>query len=367
MSPVLVGSRTNADLFNMKFLVLALCVCAASAASVSFKPWRSVQQGANAVTTAVVTAPEAVATAVVTAPETVLTKAYESVQPVAQAPAVKSAVYADNDATAAVLRSESVVTDTGFNYVYETANGIGAQSSGALKKVGDSEALTIQGQYKYTAPNGTPVLFTYVADENGYQPQSDHLPVGPAIPEAIVRALEYIRTHPQYVLALCVCAASAASVGFKPWQSLQQGANAVATAVVTAPAEVILKSVQPIAYEPVVKSAVSVDKDATAAVLRSESDVTATGFNYVYETANGIGAQSSGALKKVGDSEALTIQGQYKYTAPNGTPVQFTYVADENGYQPQSDLLPVGPAIPEAIVRALEYIRTHPQYVEKKY
>lgn len=41
------------------------------------------------------------------------------------------------------------------------------------------------------------------------------------------------------------------------------------------------------------------------------------------------------------------------YTAPDGTPVRVKFVADENGYQPQSDLLPVAPEFPHEI----------PQYV----
>ena len=39
----------------------------------------------------------------------------------------------------------------------------------------------------------------------------------------------------------------------------------------------------------------------------------------------------------------------YSYTAPDGTPVHVQYVADENGFQPQSDLLPVAPAFPHPI------------------
>ena len=37
------------------------------------------------------------------------------------------------------------------------------------------------------------------------------------------------------------------------------------------------------------------------------------------------------------------------YTAPDGTPVELQFVADENGYQPQSNLLPVAPAFPHPI------------------
>ncbi|XP_066597326.1 larval cuticle protein LCP-17-like [Prorops nasuta] len=85
-------------------------------------------------------------------------------------------------------------------------------------------------------------------------------------------------------------------------------------------------------------------------------------YQYSYETANGIQAQEEGHLKNVGtEEEALEVQGGYSYTAPDGTPVQITYVADENGFQPQGDILPTSPPIPPAILRALEYIAAHPE------
>ncbi|XP_022814060.1 cuticle protein CP14.6-like [Spodoptera litura] len=104
------------------------------------------------------------------------------------------------EADAQILKQVADVLPDQYNYSYETSNGIAAQESGALKNVGsDAEAIAVQGANSYTAPNGERIAVTYVADENGYQPQGAHLPVPPApqeIPEYIVRALEYIRTHP---------------------------------------------------------------------------------------------------------------------------------------------------------------------------
>lgn len=81
------------------------------------------------------------------------------------------------------------------------------------------------------------------------------------------------------------------------------------------------------------------------------------------ETGNGIVAEEHGEYKPGAkeDEGAEHVQGSFQYTAEDGTPVRIQYVADENGYQPQGDILPTPPAVPAAIARALEYIAAHPQ------
>lgn len=91
---------------------------------------------------------------------------------------------ADNQAQ--VLRSESVVNPDSFQYEYETSNGIAANEAGQLKQFTEEEsAIVSQGAFRYTAPDGTPISVQYVADENGYHPTGDHLPVSPPIPDYI--------------------------------------------------------------------------------------------------------------------------------------------------------------------------------------
>nr|XP_027239239.1 cuticle protein AM1239-like [Penaeus vannamei] len=70
-------------------------------------------------------------------------------------------------------------------------------------------------------------------------------------------------------------------------------------------------------------------------------------FNFDFEAANGIRFSQAGSPD--GDDDAVIKAGEYSYTAPDGTVVHVKYVADENGFQPQSDLLPVAPEFPHPI------------------
>ncbi|KAL0883335.1 hypothetical protein ABMA27_016742 [Loxostege sticticalis] len=112
--------------------------------------------------------------------------------------AAASADVAHLDATAPIIRSDFDSQPEGnFQYSYETGNGISAQASGVVKNPNaENPELEITGGVKYTSPEGVPVELTYIANENGYQPQGSHLPVAPPVPEAIARSLAYIAAHP---------------------------------------------------------------------------------------------------------------------------------------------------------------------------
>ncbi|XP_049696231.2 larval cuticle protein LCP-17-like [Helicoverpa armigera] len=107
-------------------------------------------------------------------------------------------------------------------------------------------------------------------------------------------------------------------------------------------------------------------KDAAAVIVRQELDVGVEGqYQWAIETDNGITASESGALKNVGaETPAEVVQGAAGWTSPEGEVISLQYVADENGYQPQGSHLPTPPPIPEAILRALQYIKDHPPKVE---
>ncbi|KAL0266561.1 UNVERIFIED_CONTAM: hypothetical protein PYX00_009073 [Menopon gallinae] len=91
--------------------------------------------------------------------------------------------------------------DGSYRWSYETGNGIKAEETGTLKKTNDPEnpeVVVAQGGYSYTAPDGTVIQLSYVADDDGgFQPVGNHLPTPPPIPPAIQRALDFIASQPQ--------------------------------------------------------------------------------------------------------------------------------------------------------------------------
>ncbi|XP_045456061.1 larval cuticle protein LCP-17-like [Melitaea cinxia] len=108
--------------------------------------------------------------------------------------------------------------------------------------------------------------------------------------------------------------------------------------------------------------------EANAQILKLDNDVGVEGqYSWSIETENGIVANEQGSLKAVPGSDvpAETVQGQASWKSPEGEAIQLTYIADENGYQPQGSHLPTSPPIPPSILRSLEYIAAHPPPVEK--
>ncbi|KAK0090213.1 hypothetical protein PV325_002283 [Microctonus aethiopoides] len=96
-----------------------------------------------------------------------------------------------------VQQEFEVNPDGSFHNVWESENGIKVQEEGTVKVITkDTVAQVVNGKVSYTDDDGTPFVLTYTADENGFQPQGEHLPTSPPIPQAIARALEYIAAHP---------------------------------------------------------------------------------------------------------------------------------------------------------------------------
>ena len=78
-------------------------------------------------------------------------------------------------------------------YRFQTDDGSSRRETGSVKSLGNEEANSITGEYSWTSPEGELVSFSYVADENGFQPQGSHIPqnVQPIHP-ALQRGLDLI-------------------------------------------------------------------------------------------------------------------------------------------------------------------------------
>lgn len=62
-------------------------------------------------------------------------------------------------------------------YSVETSDGKSHQEEGQLKNIGtEQEALVVRGSYTFVGDDGVTYTVNYLADENGFQPQGDHLP-----------------------------------------------------------------------------------------------------------------------------------------------------------------------------------------------
>ncbi|KAK9729937.1 Insect cuticle protein [Popillia japonica] len=88
--------------------------------------------------------------------------------------------------------------------------------------------------------------------------------------------------------------------------------------------------------------AASISNDRDAVILKSSFDnIGLEGYNYEYETSNGISAQEQAQVQNAGrENEAIAARGQFSYTGPDGVVYSVSYIADENGFQPSGAHLP---------------------------
>lgn len=62
----------------------------------------------------------------------------------------------------------------------ETSNGITQEESGQVVNGGsEDESIAVRGSFQWTDRNGQTYSVTYVADDNGFQPEGAHLPKAP--------------------------------------------------------------------------------------------------------------------------------------------------------------------------------------------
>lgn len=87
-------------------------------------------------------------------------------------------------------------------------------------------------------------------------------------------------------------------------------------------------------------------------------------YSWSYKSENGINAREEGSVMASENNKedgAMSVQGSYSYPAEDGTLIEVTYTAGENGFEPKGAHLPTSPPIPKEIMDALEYIASHPE------
>nr|XP_053653143.1 cuticle protein AM1199-like [Cherax quadricarinatus] len=78
-------------------------------------------------------------------------------------------------------------------------------------------------------------------------------------------------------------------------------------------------------------------------------------YSFNFESGDGTIRKEQGAPQ--GESGAVATQGEWSFTFPDGTPGQFSFVADGEGFKVQSDLLPQAPPLPPHAVAQIEAAR----------
>ncbi|XP_063590837.1 endocuticle structural glycoprotein SgAbd-8-like [Penaeus indicus] len=78
-----------------------------------------------------------------------------------------------------------------YKFNFETGNGISRNEVGSPQ--GETGAVASQGGWSFTFPDGTPAVFTFVADANGYRVESDLLPTPPPLPAHAIAQIEKAR------------------------------------------------------------------------------------------------------------------------------------------------------------------------------
>ncbi|XP_069996627.1 cuticle protein AMP1A-like [Penaeus vannamei] len=87
-----------------------------------------------------------------------------------------------------LLRDDRVANEDGtFSYTLEADNGIKTAVSGSIGAEGQ---INQEGSYTFILADGTQAVVTFVANENGFQPQSSILPTPHPLPAHVYELLE---------------------------------------------------------------------------------------------------------------------------------------------------------------------------------
>ncbi|CAG5040087.1 unnamed protein product [Parnassius apollo] len=100
------------------------------------------------------------------------------------------AFYSSDSKNAEILRYDNDNTGFGsYKYAFEQSDGTKQEQQGEVINEGsDNEYLSVKGRYTYVGQDGVTYIVTYVADDNGYQPEIEQGPGG-GVPDSVVASL----------------------------------------------------------------------------------------------------------------------------------------------------------------------------------
>ncbi|XP_063876941.1 LOW QUALITY PROTEIN: cuticle protein AM1199-like [Scylla paramamosain] len=84
--------------------------------------------------------------------------------------------------------------DGTYSFNFETGNGISRNEKGYPG--GPEGAVVSSGGWSFTFPDGTPAVFTFEADGDGYRPVSNLIPTPHPLPAHAIEQIEFARRNP---------------------------------------------------------------------------------------------------------------------------------------------------------------------------
>ncbi|XP_069171019.1 pupal cuticle protein 20-like [Procambarus clarkii] len=81
--------------------------------------------------------------------------------------------------------------DGSYRFNFASEDGISRYEQGTPQ--GETGAVAMQGGWSFTFPDGSPAIFSFVADGDGYRPESDLLPTPHPLPAHAIAQIEFAR------------------------------------------------------------------------------------------------------------------------------------------------------------------------------
>ncbi|XP_037073081.1 skin secretory protein xP2-like [Pollicipes pollicipes] len=264
------------------------------------------------------------------------------------------------------------------NGIYRAENGSPRPGYGAGEHGQPAGGYVHQGSWSYTDDYGQPVKVDFVADENGYRPNSDILPTPvptqyplPVVPQVYQGEGAYGPAASSHKAPAPASYNKAATATYSDPGAAIYSSPAVAT--YSSPAVATYSGPAPATYSgplvaaclaalaraegpapadphqlPAAHTAGEHGRYAHYAIVSQEHVQPGDGSyqssfqteNGIYRAENGNPRPGYGAGEHGQPTGGYVHQGSWSYTDDYGQPVKVDFVADENGYRPNSDTLP---------------------------